>query len=203
MIINNLFTQPLYTSKFKKHEEYKNKLLPLLLKDIEEAESKNTHDEWWFCNSYQTYLNGCGQEELISEMFTYIDEFLIELGYSGFTYNINSSWFNMYGPNQYQEEHSHEPNLFSGLYTLRFDKDLHKGLIFTNKYPEMAALHKLWKLEPRNFNYAYSDVIPFFEEGNIYIFPASLRHKVPPQPATLEKDNYRITFTFNVAPEGY
>ncbi len=175
MIINNLFTQPLYTSKFKKHEEYKNKLLPLLLKDIEEAESKNKHDEWWHCNSYQTYLNGFGQEELIQEMFTYIDEYMIELGYSGFTYNINSSWFNMYGPNQYQEEHAHDPNLFSGLYTMRFDKELHK-------------------FESLN--------IPL-EEGNIYIFPASLRHKVPPQPATLEKDNYRITFTFNVAPEGY
>ena len=202
-MIINLFTQPLYSAKFKKHDEYKSKLEPLLYQDIKEADSKNTHDEWWHCNSYQTYLRGYGQEDLESEMFTYIDEYMSELGYSGFTYSINSSWFNMYGPNQYQEEHAHDPNMFSGLYTLRFDKELHKGINFTNKYPEMSALHKLWKLEPRNFNYAYGTVNMPLEEGNIYIFPASLRHKVPPQPATLEKDNYRITFTFNVAPEGY
>ena len=139
-MISNLFTQPLYSAKFKKHQEYKSKLEPLLYQDIKESDSKNKHDEWWHCNSYQTYLRGYGQEDLESEMFTYIDEYMSELGYSGFTYNMNSSWFNMYGPNQYQEEHAHDPNLFSGLYTMRFDKELHKGLIFTNRDPNTEVI---------------------------------------------------------------
>ena len=83
-MIINLFTQPLYSANFNKHDEYKSKLEPLLYQDIKEADAKNTHDEWWHCNSYQTYLRGYGQEDLESEMFTYIDEYMSELGYSGF-----------------------------------------------------------------------------------------------------------------------
>lgn len=198
MTVEHLFSSPLYSSEFKKHDEYKKKVIPLLFDDIEKSESKNKHDKWWNCNSYQTYLRGYGQEDLESEMFTYIDEYMSELGYSGFTYNISSSWFNMYGANQFQEEHAHDPNLFSGLYVLNFDPTLHKGLVFTNKYPELAVVHTMLGLSPKNFNNAYSAVNVPLEEGKIYIFPANVRHKVPPQPATLT-NNYRITFTFNVS----
>ena len=199
MTIEHLFSSPLYTGKFKKHEEYKNKLLPLLLEDIFKSKDKNKHDEWWSCNSYQTFLWGHGQEEIQNEMFEHVDNYMNELGYSEITYRMSSSWFNMYGANQYQEEHSHLPELFSGLYVMKFDPEIHKGLVFTNKHPELAVIHSLLELRPKNFSNAYTDNYINLEEGNVYIFPSSLRHLVPPQPANLDKDNYRITFTFNVA----
>jgi len=197
--VEHLFSTPLYSEKFEKHEEYKSKLLPLLYKDIEEAEDKNRKDERWSCNSYQTWLWGNGQDELQNEMFTYIDKYLNELGYPKFTYRIESSWFNMYGPNQYQEEHEHLPMLFSGCYAMQYDPKWHTCTSFKNKYPEMAAIHRMYDLFPSQFGSGYIDRDVKLEEGTIYIFPANARHCVPPQPAKLDKDNYRITFTFNVS----
>ena len=199
MKVEHLFSTPLYNGKFKKHEEYKSKLLPLLYKDIKEAKDKNRHDNLWKCNSYQTWLWGNGQEELMTEMFTYVDEYLIELGYPKFNYRIQESWFNMYGPNQYQEEHEHLPMLFSGLYTMQFDPEWHTGTSFKNKYPEMAAIHRIHKIFPQNYEGGYIDRNVELEEGHIYIFPSNARHCVHPQPAKLDPDNYRITFTFNVS----
>ena len=199
MTVHHLFSTPLYSSKFKKHEEYKDKLETLLYQDINKSKDKNSHDSHWGCDSYQTFLWGNGQNELQSEMIEYINEFLISLGYSPFPYKICSSWVNMYGPNQYQEEHDHLPELLSGLYVMKYDPEIHKGLVFTNKHPELGAIHQLFGLEPTNFSNAYTDNYINLEEGSIYIFPSSTRHKVPPQPAKLDKDNYRITFTFNVS----
>ena len=197
--IEHLFSSPLYIDKFKKHDEFKSKLETLLYEDIKNNKDKNSHDEWWSCNSYQTFLRGYGQEDLESEMFAYVDDYMNELGYSAITYKMSSSWFNMYGPNQSQEEHDHLPELFSGLYVMKYDPEIHKGLVFTNKHPELGAIHQLFGLEPTNFSNAYTDNYINLEEGSIYIFPSSTRHKVPPQPAKLDKDNYRITFTFNVS----
>ena len=197
MTIDHLFSTPLYSEKFKKHDEYKSKLVPLLYENIKETKDTNRHDENWGCNSYQTWLWGNGQDELQTEMFTYIDEYLNELGYPKFTYHIESSWFNMYGPNQYQEEHEHLPMLFSGLYTMQFDPEIHTGTSFKTKYPEMAAIHRIYNLFPQD-SFAYIDRNLKLEEGMIYIFPANARHSVPPQPAKLDPDNYRITFTFNI-----
>lgn len=196
--ITHLFSSPLYIDKFKKHDEFKSKLEPLLYEDIKNSKDKNKHDYWWNCNSYQTFLRGYGQEDLEAELFSYIDDYMNELGYSEITYKMSSSWFNMYGANQYQEEHDHLPELFSGLYVMKFDPEVHKGIVFTNKHPELATIHKLLGFEPTNFSNAYADNLVPLVEGNVYIFPSSARHKVPPQPANLDKDNYRITFTFNV-----
>ena len=197
--INHLFSSPLYVEKFKKHDEFKSKLEHLLYEDISKTKDKKKNEEWWSCNSYQTFLRGYGQEELETEMFTYVDDYMNELGYSAITYKMSSSWFNMYGANQYQEEHDHLPELFSGLYVMRFDPTVHKGIVFTNKHPELGALHRMFGLEPTNFSNAYTDNYIPLEEGNIYIFPSNTKLKVPPQPPKLDKDNYRITFTFNVS----
>ena len=112
-MIEHLFSSPLYSAKLEKHQENKNKFVPLLYDDIAQVEDKNKHDDWWSCNSYQTFLRGYGQEELEGQMFEHVDNYMNELGYSAITYKIES-WFNMYGPNQYQEEHFHLPNLISG-----------------------------------------------------------------------------------------
>ncbi len=199
MTIEHLFSSPLYTAKLEKHEEFKSKLEPLLYKDISESEDKNKHDGWWSCNSYQTYLWGYGQEELQELMFEHVDNYMNELGYSAITYKMSSSWFNMYGANQYQEEHFHLPELLSGLYVMRFDPDMHKGLVFTNKFPELSVIHEMHGLQPQNFSSAYAHNEINLKEGHVYIFPSNLKHLVPPQPAKLDKDNYRITFTFNVS----
>ena len=79
--IEHLFSSPLYIDKFKKHDEFKSKLEPLLYEDIKNNKDKNSHDEWWSCNSYQTFLRGYGQEDLESEMFAYVDYYMNELGY--------------------------------------------------------------------------------------------------------------------------
>jgi hypothetical protein len=56
----------------------------------------------------------------------------------------------------------------------------------------------MYGLKPSNFGNAYGNNELNLKEGNVYIFPSNLKHLVPPQPAKLDKDNYRITFTFNV-----
>lgn len=197
-MIEHLFSSPLYSAKLEKHQENKNKFVPLLYDDIAQVEDKNKHDDWWSCNSYQTFLRGYGQEELEGQMFEHVDNYMNELGYSAITYKIES-WFNMYGPNQYQEEHFHLPNLISGLYVLRFDPELHTNLVFTNRFSELAVLHHLAGAYPTNYSNAHFTNSINLEEGKVYIFPASQKHLVPPQPAKLDKDNYRITFTFNVS----
>ena len=57
----------------------------------------------------------------------------------------------------------------------------------------------MYNLFPSGYAGGYIDRDVMLEEGKIYIFPANARHCVPPQPAKLDKDNYRITFTFNVS----
>ena len=198
-MIEHLFSSPLYTGKVKQHKENKSKLEPILYKDIGEAKDKNQHDECWSCNSYQTIIWGYGQEELQEQMFEHVDNYMNELGYPKITYRISSSWFIMFGTNQYQEQHFHLPEIFSGLYVMRFDPEVHSKLVFVNSNPELAVVHKLLGLEPKYFSNAHTENEINLKEGSVYIFPASQRHLVPPQPAKLDKDNYRITFTFNVS----
>ena len=196
-MLEHLFSSPLYSAKLEKHQENKNKLVPLLYEDISEVQDKNKHDSWWSCNSYQTFLRGYGQEELEGQMFEHVDNYMNALGYTAVTYKIDS-WFNMYGPNQYQEQHYHLPNLLSGLYVIRFDKGLHTNLVFKNRFPELAVIHHMAGMEPTNYSDAHYTNEVNLEEGKVYIFPSNLQHLVPPQPAKLDKDNYRITFTFNI-----
>ena len=102
----------------------------------------------------------------------------------------------MYGVHQYQEDHNHIPALFSGMYVLNFNEQ-HTPIIFRNRNPELNAIYIEYDLQPANFPGAYQDVSVNLEEGFVYIWPGCVRHSVPPQ-LKIDKNNYRVTFTFNV-----
>lgn len=184
---------PIYKGTLKTHKETKELLLPRLLDNLEKSD-RDRHYEG--CDSFQTNLNENGQEDLLNELVPHINTYLEKLGYSQVTYKVNG-WFNLYGSGQYQEEHSHLPMLFTGLYALAFDEKVHTPLHFINSSPAISALHEQLNLRPTN----YPETLPSrkldIKEGDIYIWSGDKRHRVPPQPKDL-KDNYRVTFTFNV-----
>ena len=187
---------PIYKSYLETHTETKETLLPRLLDNLKESNS-SSNDKDWSCDSFQTFLYGSGQEDLLNQITPHINKYLGSLGYpNGLNYQTNS-WFNMYGAGQYQEEHGHLPMLFSGIYILNFDPTLHTGLTFINRTPFIFGLHQYKNVKPTAFPEATGNIELKLNEGDIYIWPADRRHRVAPQPKHL-KDNYRVTYTFNV-----
>ena len=187
---------PIYKGYLETHKETKQLLLPRLLDNLKKSDP-SFNDEEWACDSFQTFLYGNGQEDLANQIEPHINNYLGNLGYpNGLSYDTNS-WFNMYGANQYQEEHSHIPMFFSGVYVLNFDPAMHTGLTFISRSPAIFALHRCKDVYPTGFPEATDNIELKLKEGDIYIWPADRRHRVAPQPKNL-KNNYRVTYTFNV-----
>lgn len=198
MAIDHLFSIPLGQYKLKNFAKHKKALINLLTDDYDEADDKNRKADNWKCNSFQTWLWGNGQEELVNDLYKYIDEYLIEFGFNSFSYKVES-WFNIYGKQQYQERHGHCQSLIAGMVVLQYDPKQHTPLRFINPYPEVARNFEKFDCRATNFKFM-SDSLPLpMEEGMIYLWPSTLNHLVPPQPNNCK--DLRITFTFNVDPD--
>ena len=204
MKIEHLFSSPLYVNTLSKEDEKQvKKLIPVLEDDFDDANDKNKNADHWNCLSYQTYLHGNGQDELTESLYKYIDEFLINLGFTGFKYEVNG-WFNIYQQNQFQEAHNHLPELLSGMVVMQYDKEKHRPTEFVNFHTQEQCLNTRHYVEmgylkvPANFNIS-NEYIPLgqMEDNKIFIWNAAQQHRVPPQP---KADKLRITYTFNVRP---
>lgn len=204
MKVEHLFSSPIYINTLKtKDQKLVSKLIPILEDDFYESEDKNKNAGHWNCLSYQTYLFGHGQETFNDSLYTYIDEYLHELGFYSFKYEING-WFNLYQENQFQEAHDHIPQLFSGMVVMQYDKDTHLPTEFLNfhnrdqaininHYVDMGYLKK-----PTNMNIANEYLkLTSMENNKIFIWSGSQVHRVPVQP---KSEKLRITYTFNVTP---
>lgn len=197
MAVDHLFSIPLGKYKLPNFAEVKEKFVPSLIKEYREADEKNRHADNWKCNSYQTWMWGNGQEELSNSLFPFIDEYLNGMGFSPFSYQLES-WFNVYGKQQFQESHAHNTSLLAGMLVLNYDKEQHTPIVFRNPWMEYARTFQQFECSAMSPVCTDSTSI-ILEEGHIYLWLSSLGHLVPPQPNTLK--DLRITFTFNVNPD--
>ena len=197
MAITHLYSIPLGKYKLPKFEKIRKKLIPILEDDYYEADDKNRKDNDWQCNSYQTWLWGNGQEQLAESLYPFIDDYLIQLGFEGFSYQLES-WFNIYGKQQYQEKHNHGTTLLSGMVVLNYDPAQHTPLKFYNPWQLYSTTFQMFDLKA-SMNFIATTYPIEMENGYMYIWPSSLEHIVPPQPNKLR--DLRITYTFNVLPD--
>ena len=100
---------------------------------------------------------------------------------------IDEIWYNVYTKNMYQELHTHRISLFSGIFYLKFNKNIHSPTIFYNNFFNIDFCQE-----------TYSDINifcfkPEINEGDLIIFPSNILHEVKPQTT----DELRITIAFN------
>ena len=197
MSLQFLFPIPMGVYELPDFDTIKQKFVPTLIDEYKQADNKNRKEDNWNCNSYQTFLYGRGQEELTDTLYSFIDDYLINIGIPRLNYKLQS-WFNVYGAQQYQEIHSHEGALMSGMLVLNFNKDQHTKTLFRNPYREYAR--EFEKHNCASYNLSIStDRYPLdMEEGKFYIWPSTLEHNVPPQPNNLT--DLRVTYTINLVP---
>lgn len=191
---SNIFTSFIWKDKI--NYPYKNNLIHLIEKEYIKNISKKPKN--WKCNVHSS----AGDDEfLLKNLRPYIEKSLNiflenhekEMNIHG-QYFLDELWYNVYGPHQFQELHTHGNSLFSGCYYLKFDKEKHHQTMFYN--PNFYNL-EFFKLESNSY-FCHS---PDCEEDDIIIFPSNLSHKTN---GIMENINYshkdlRITISFNVS----
>lgn len=197
MAIDHLFSIPIGKYELPNYQEVRDKLLPLLEDDYFDADDTNRKQDDWYCNSFQTWLWGNGQEKLVESLYPLVDDYLLHHKFAPFSYDIES-WFNIYGKQQYQDTHSHQESLLSGIVVLNYDKEQHTDLHIMNPWREYAREFEKYKLTAYNMSFIYDSTSLNMENGYVYMWPSTLQHRVPPQPNSLK--DLRTTFTFNVKP---
>lgn len=174
-----------YIQKVKNHEFFKSQLVSHIL----EFYNKNQNDSKYFWGNSQTVNNHYHQDKSIftDEMYNNIiwnpiDNMFRELK----DYPIPSKsylsgiWWNIYPPGSFAESHNHQGNDLSGVYFLHLTEP--NTLIF-----EPPCNDGFFQLTYETLN--TKDIT---EEGDVVIFPSSLRHHVNPC------QNLRIGISFNI-----
>lgn len=106
------------------------------------------------------------------------------INYNNFV--INDSWFNFSNKGNFQFDHNHGTEKFSGVYYYQTN-----GLDGDIKFTTPIVAEKLGLGISRNIqSVSFTPVV-----GRMLIFPAYLEHRVEPN----KTDNERISITFNVS----
>jgi uncharacterized protein (TIGR02466 family) len=97
---------------------------------------------------------------------------------------INACWWNVYNKGDYVELHNHAPAGVSGFYILDLPDEHENGTVFqaTNPY---ALSHKI---DMWNDTHTTSHL----KEGDVVLFPSSLRHYVNPS------EGRKVSISFNI-----
>lgn len=199
MIVNQLFSIPVFVSKAKKHQEVSD----YLMNDIYPAYQQTGYNSN-SCAVFSDYFEGSPKSDqaLLNSLYREnIEELLVFTGFNPeHKWQVHTLfWYNITGKGGWQEMHDHIsgplPSQFSAVHYVKFDKE-HQPLEFENP---MATLLK--SMSPSD---NYEIVPPFFkerhatpnfvEEGDILFFPSYLKHAVNIQ----QSEKERITVAFNI-----
>lgn len=185
------FYTPLYTFKYDKHEEYKEKVLNFL--DDEELYKKNTRRP-----SLKFTHPNLHKEEAIKD-FTDFFKRCIAFAMDDYGYIpefcMTGLWATKHDPNiGFHHMHSHHNSFFGGVYYLDGGENT-GGTVFyaPHRYSQQITPARNGK----SLRMRHSQNIPF-EEGKLVIFPAWATHDT----AINRSNKPRTILSFNVMPLG-
>jgi uncharacterized protein (TIGR02466 family) len=113
---------------------------------------------------------------LINFLENSILEFLNETGYCDYKSTITNMWFNSMEPTSYHTEHNHYGYTFSGTYYIACPEGSDKVAFHANtEYCYQSLKH----IKTYNESNTHTWHMPV-KEGMLVIFPAHLKHSVPP-----------------------
>ena len=165
------------------HGRLRDSILPLINEREQEFRSNKTIAQW---DSKLSCSMGHQVDFLLTEeilnhvVWGPLDKMLSENTNQIHSLPLNSSlqsiWFNITNPGEYQEVHSHLPASFSGIYLLDCDE------------PNPTSFYR-----PSGRRESYTTFTTgFMKEGTTILFPSDLSHYVKPT------KKRRVTLAFNV-----
>lgn len=186
----NLFTTPILTSKLSKHDDFKKLILP----KIEEKFSKKKQKKHWaeYCDSWQDDFD-IENSIICEEIESFISQYFCILGCSPFKTKFEC-WINVHTKNMFQECHDHVPSIISGIYYINFDKTVDNGAVFLNPnscFSDMCLGQGITLGQLTD-----SKCCLPVDEGDVIIFPSTLKHYVPPSLKRI--DGLRVSMSFNI-----
>ena len=215
MALETLFPVPLYKESFKGHQKFKDLIVPILTEEYEKAKGSNVKVGWnsdLFSTFFDQDVHNFGElrtitKDLVAEFLPSVTNAIKEMGLNPATFSMGNvatgnHWYNVYGPGQNQEKHSHIPSSLSLVYSIQYNENIHSPLVFYNplKWGE-ARKFSMFAEEEQTKVYVsqlYQDkYLPFYDEGDILIFPSELEHAVFPQEPE-SKDYLRMTYSMNI-----
>lgn len=173
----------IFWTKVNRHKELKDLLLPTIKKSLDKT--KNAQEKKWLCNvNTEFFSKDKDIEKYISlitdEIYPALDKLFSEIDLKTPKQStVTEIWYNHYGPNEFQEVHSHvgENSTISGIYILELNEP--------NKTVFCCPSHISRLVDP-------AKQTKEIEEGNIILFPADMLHYVLPC------QNSRTTIAFNI-----
>tara|TARA_R100000315_G_C5225946_1_gene137010 strand:- start:273 stop:848 length:576 start_codon:yes stop_codon:yes gene_type:complete len=186
----NLFSSPVLKEKILLHQEFKNTVLA----DVETKFYQLKQKKHWaeYCDSWQDNFD-IENSIICKEVESYISRYFCILGCSPFKAKFEC-WINVHNNRMYQECHDHVPSIISGIYYINFDKSVDKGAVFlhpNSTFADMCAGQGISLGPLSESKYCFP-----VEEGDLIIFPSTLKHYVPP--SLNRKDGLRVSLSFNI-----
>jgi uncharacterized protein (TIGR02466 family) len=167
----------------------------ILIKEILKIKKNNLKGgPNWASNVYNTHntfdlRKNNKFNNLCDKVIEYVNVFSERLG-SSYSHKINSSWFNCYNKNDYQEYHEHNKSIFSAVYFFKTPKDSGNLIFKDPKEPDMFPLENV-KYNELSFQQCEYPSI----ERRLIIFRSYLSHMVKPG----NNISPRITAAFNLS----
>jgi uncharacterized protein (TIGR02466 family) len=193
MKIESIFPSTLGISINKNHFEQENDLVKYCLKQLKTIKKGG---DLWASKVYNT----CGTKEIVNVeefkilnnwIFKEVSEYAKEIGFAGKNIITNSSWFNVYNQNDYQEYHDHGGSDISAVYFLKSTKES-ANLIFKSNEPS-GFKHVFVKDNPYTWKRFFIPPHP----GQLVVFKSHMQHCVEQH----KTNEIRITLAYNFKVE--
>ena len=187
-----LFPTPVVVATIKRHEEYKNRILPSLKQKFKD--NPNLCAPWSeLCHTWQVPCDD-NQYHIWDEQFNeVVFDFLNYLyGFNNQDKFAIDSWLNVHDQNMYQEPHEHLMSTVSGIYYLQLDEGSYPATFLNPSRNEIGLVNAPERCKELN-QHTFPNTLNI-KEGNLILFPSHLTHLVRRSDST----NLRVSYSFNV-----
>ena len=218
MKIKSLFTTPVISGLFDKHDYYRNEmdLFPNVdLNNLSVDEDRILPNSVWDCKVHSSF-DFTPHEEFLWDR-EIVEKLKIDIlswvnknckkffNLQNFDYSTSPAiWYNFYRKEWYQEKHSHvdQINILSGCYffnnptKIRFhNPDRTSYTVMALQKDNNYGKNIFENSSIQNYGKSYTDFIP--DEGSIVLFPSGVEHSVPPIPDNNDEGGWRVSISFN------
>ena len=195
-----LFPTPILITKIEKHQEHKERVLPVLKQKFKDSPNQSapwaSMEHTWTSYEKDQGLNIWDDQfqKTVHDYLNYLQGKPID-----FEFAVDS-WLNIHDSNMYMEQHEHGGAICSGIYYLQFDKNKDYPATFMN------PSHKdIEHMSERGTNFIPNNdalnisTFPNYlnlDEGDLILFPSYLTHLV--KRSRRQHDKLRVSYAFNV-----
>lgn len=182
----------LYTETIDNHKNLTDELIPHIL---EITKNQKPNSTMWNCNCYTSFNSNnhsfLYDKQILNEIIwdplrNLYEGYLMPFLNFEFNPKLINIWFNYYESEYFQEIHHHlyddVHNVISGIYLLHL-------------FPGTENTTEFHHIDP-TFFLSESLKSNIFEEGTVFLFPASLHHEVKPS------QGKKISISFNISLDG-